>query len=151
MSDVRRRWLQLQDILQTLQDLLQHAAVGGPAQIPIAKSPRSKKSAQTPTLPKTSDHLRTTVRTPITKMAFRRSIHRHITIMFCIGPYTQYLNDLLRCSLDEIGPRLQVAASISALIRAVDKEFSLSANYPKGPSLATLGTAISDVASLDEK
>jgi hypothetical protein len=27
---------------------------------------------------------------------------------------------------------LQVAASISALIRAVDKEFSLSANYPKG-------------------
>jgi hypothetical protein len=45
---------------------------------------------------------------------------------------SKYLNDLLRCSLDEIDPRLRVAASISALIRAVDKEFSLSANYPKG-------------------
>jgi ligand-binding sensor domain-containing protein len=34
---------------------------------------------------------------------------------------SKYLNDLFCCSLDEIDPRLRVAASISALIRAVDK------------------------------
>ena len=45
---------------------------------------------------------------------------------------TVSLNILLRSSLDIIYPRLHVTASISAIIRAVDKEFSLSANYPKG-------------------
>eukprot|EP00956_Cyclotella_meneghiniana_P043804 scaffold288481_cov139-Cyclotella_meneghiniana.AAC.1 len=45
---------------------------------------------------------------------------------------SKYLNELLRGSLDEIDPMLRVTASISALIRAIDKEFSLSANYPKG-------------------
>ena len=29
-------------------------------------------------------------------------------------------------------PKLRVTASISAIIRVIDKEFSLSANYPKG-------------------
>ncbi len=43
-----------------------------------------------------------------------------------------HLNALLRLSLDEIDPQLRVTASISAVIRAVDKEFSLSSNYPKG-------------------
>ena len=42
------------------------------------------------------------------------------------------LNVHLRASLDEIDPKLRVTASISAIIRAVNKEFSLSANYPKG-------------------
>jgi len=42
------------------------------------------------------------------------------------------LNILLRSSLDIIDPKLRVTASISAIIRAVDKEFNLSANYPKG-------------------
>jgi hypothetical protein len=45
---------------------------------------------------------------------------------------TTSLNVLLWSSLDVIDPRLCVTASISAIIRAVDKEFSLSANYPKG-------------------
>ena len=45
---------------------------------------------------------------------------------------TSRLNELLRESNDDIDPRLRVSASISAVIRAVDKEFSLSANYPKG-------------------
>ncbi len=45
---------------------------------------------------------------------------------------TTSLNVLLRSLLDVIDPRLHVTASISAIIRAVDKEFSLSANYPKG-------------------
>jgi hypothetical protein len=45
---------------------------------------------------------------------------------------TKDLNVHLRASLDEIDPKLRVTASMSAIIRAVDKEFSLSANYPKG-------------------
>ena len=45
---------------------------------------------------------------------------------------TSSLNTLLRDSLDEIDPKLRVSTSISAIIRAIDKEFSLSANYPKG-------------------
>jgi hypothetical protein len=45
---------------------------------------------------------------------------------------TVSLNILLRSSLDIIDPKLRVTASILAIIRAVDKEFSLSANYPKG-------------------
>lgn len=45
---------------------------------------------------------------------------------------TKHLNEILRTSLDEIHIKLQVTSSISAIIRAVDKEFSLSANYPKG-------------------
>ena len=45
---------------------------------------------------------------------------------------TTKLNLILRSSLDEIDPTLRVSASISAMIRAIDKEFSLSANYPKG-------------------
>ena len=42
-----------------------------------------------------------------------------------------HLNALLHASLDKIDPKLRVNASISAVIRAVDKEFSLSSNYPK--------------------
>ena len=45
---------------------------------------------------------------------------------------SKYLNDILRVSLDEIDPTLRIVASIGAIIRATDKEFSLSANYPKG-------------------
>ena len=43
-----------------------------------------------------------------------------------------HLNAHLRSSLDEIDPQLRVTASISAVIRAIDKEFSLLSNYPKG-------------------
>ena len=45
---------------------------------------------------------------------------------------SKYLNEMLRSSLDEIDSTLRVTTSISAIIRAIDKEFSLSANYPKG-------------------
>ena len=45
---------------------------------------------------------------------------------------TKHLNEILRTSLDEIDSKLRVTSSISAVIRATDKEFSLSANYPKG-------------------
>ena len=45
---------------------------------------------------------------------------------------TTYLNDYLRDSLDDIDPSLCVSSSMSALIRAFDKEFSLCATYAKG-------------------
>jgi hypothetical protein len=45
---------------------------------------------------------------------------------------TVSLNILLRSSLDTINPKLCVTASILAIIRAVNKEFSLSTNYSKG-------------------
>ena len=45
---------------------------------------------------------------------------------------TEYLDLLLRLSLDDIDPKLRVASSVSAIICVIDKEFSLSANYPKG-------------------
>ena len=45
---------------------------------------------------------------------------------------TSELNNILRVSLEEIDPRIWLSSSISAVIRAVDKEFSLSENYPKG-------------------
>ena len=45
---------------------------------------------------------------------------------------TTQLNCILRPSLAEIDPMLRVLASISALIREIDKEFSVSSNYLKG-------------------
>ena len=45
---------------------------------------------------------------------------------------TSQLNCILRSSLEEIDPTLRVLASIGALVRAIDKEFSVSSNYPKG-------------------
>ena len=45
---------------------------------------------------------------------------------------TTYLNALLKDSLENIDSHLRVSTSMSALIRAFDKEFSLCANYPKG-------------------
>ena len=45
---------------------------------------------------------------------------------------TKDLNVHLRANVDKIDPKLRVTTSMSAIIRAVDKEFSLSANYPKG-------------------
>jgi hypothetical protein len=48
------------------------------------------------------------------------------------------LNILLQSSLDEIDPQLRVTLSMSVIIRAVDKEFSLSANYPKGNGILFL-------------
>jgi hypothetical protein len=40
----------------------------------------------------------------------------------------------LCASLDKIDPKLRVTTSMSAIIHAIDKEFSLLANYPKGHS-----------------
>ena len=45
--------------------------------------------------------------------------------------FTKTLNAILRSDLDLIDPNVRVTALISAIIRAIDKDFSLSANYPK--------------------
>ena len=45
---------------------------------------------------------------------------------------TSELNNILHIRLEDIDPRMRVSSSISAVIGAVDKEFILSANYPKG-------------------
>ena len=43
-----------------------------------------------------------------------------------------YLNSSLKDSFDTIDPHLCILSSISTLVRAFDKEFSLCINYPKG-------------------
>ena len=55
---------------------------------------------------------------------------RNVWIRSTEKALTSELNNILRVSLEVIDPRIQVSSSISAFIRAVDKEFSLSANYP---------------------
>ena len=45
---------------------------------------------------------------------------------------TTYLNTYLKDTIEDIDPSLCVSSSMSALIRAFDKEFSLCANYRKG-------------------
>ncbi len=45
---------------------------------------------------------------------------------------TKWLNKILQSSADEIDSTLCVTLSTCTIIRAIDKELSLSANYPKG-------------------
>ena len=45
---------------------------------------------------------------------------------------SKFLRDRLEGSLAEISPNLRVSTKISDIIRAIDKEFSLPANYAKG-------------------
>ena len=43
-----------------------------------------------------------------------------------------FLRDSMSSKIDCIDTRLRVTTNIDAILRAVDKEFSLAANYPKG-------------------
>ena len=43
-----------------------------------------------------------------------------------------FLRDSMTSELDCIDTRLRVTTSIEAILRTVDKEFSLAENYPKG-------------------
>ena len=45
---------------------------------------------------------------------------------------SNYLSTLIKDNLEEIAPELRVSPSFENMCRAFDKEFSLSANYPKG-------------------
>ena len=61
--------------------------------------------------------------------------HNHLRNV-CIGAITKrmssYLNKILACNLDAINFRYRVSNMIDAVLRAVDKEFSLPDNYRKG-------------------
>ena len=65
----------------------------------------------------------------------QQDCHNHLRNVW-IGAITkrlsEYLNDLLACDLEAIHFRYRVTTMIDAVLRAVDKEFSLPANYPKG-------------------
>ena len=43
-----------------------------------------------------------------------------------------YLNEILVINLEDIGVQYRVNTKMDAILYAVDKEFSLPANYPKG-------------------
>ena len=45
---------------------------------------------------------------------------------------SNFMRDQLQDELDCIDQRLRVSPNIEMVLRAVDKEFSLCANYPKG-------------------
>ena len=45
---------------------------------------------------------------------------------------SSYLNEILASDLEAIDFRYRVSTMFEAVLRAIDKEFSLSANYPKG-------------------
>ena len=45
---------------------------------------------------------------------------------------SSYLNEVLECDLDAIDFQYRVSTMFDAALKAVDKEFSLLANYPKG-------------------
>ena len=68
-------------------------------------------------------------------MVLQQDCHHHMRNVW-IGALTKrlsnYLNEVLACDLDAIDFRLRVSTMIDAVLRAVDKEFSLPANYPKG-------------------
>ena len=68
-------------------------------------------------------------------MVLQQDCHHHMRNVW-IGALTKrlsnYLNEVLACDLDSIDFRLRVSTMMDAVLRAVDKEFSLPANYPKG-------------------
>jgi len=43
-----------------------------------------------------------------------------------------YLNEILASDLDAIDYQYRVSTMMDMVLRAIDKEFSLPANYPKG-------------------
>mmetsp|Transcript_13403 Transcript_13403/g.29103 ORF Transcript_13403/g.29103 Transcript_13403/m.29103 type:complete len:910 (+) Transcript_13403:516-3245(+) len=57
---------------------------------------------------------------------------RNVWLGGVIKSFSAFLNAALRNDLDEIDPRLRVSTSMDSVLRAVDREFSLCANYPKG-------------------
>ena len=80
----------------------------------------------------------------VTEMKIKGKEGKHILEVDCwnylrnvwLGGMTKslstYLKDYLGSDLDCIDSRLRVSPNIESILRAADKEFSLSANYPKG-------------------
>lgn len=57
---------------------------------------------------------------------------RNVWIGAVVKRLSTYLNELLACDLNAIDFRLRVSTMFDAVLRALDKEFSLPGNYPKG-------------------
>ena len=68
-------------------------------------------------------------------IVLKNDCHNHLRNVW-IGAITKrmssYLNELLACDLALIDFRYRVSTMMDAVLRSVDKEFSLPANYPKG-------------------
>ena len=65
----------------------------------------------------------------------RQDCHHHLRNVW-IGALnkrlSKYLNQILQADLSKIDFRYRVSTMFDSVLRAVDKEFSLPANYPKG-------------------
>ena len=74
-------------------------------------------------------------RDPSEVMVLQQDCHHHLRNVW-FGAITKrlsaYLDDLLAADLDTINFRYRVSTKMDAVLRAIDKEFSLPANYPKG-------------------
>ena len=68
-------------------------------------------------------------------VVLKQACHHHLRNVW-IGAVTKhlskYLNNLLAADLSAINFRYRVTTMMDGILRAVDKEFSLPANYPKG-------------------
>jgi hypothetical protein len=73
--------------------------------------------------------------TEVNVMVQQQDCHNHLRNVW-IGAITKrmsaYLDELLACDLESIHFRYRVTTMMDAVLRAIDKEFSLPANYPKG-------------------
>ncbi len=68
-------------------------------------------------------------------LVLKQDCHHHLRnvwIKAVTKHLSSYLNEILACDLDQIGFQFLVSTMVDAVLRAVDKEFSLPANYPKG-------------------
>ena len=68
-------------------------------------------------------------------LVIQQACHHHLCNVW-IGAVSKtmskHLNRILATDLEDIDARYRVNTKIDAILRAVDKEFSLPANYPKG-------------------
>ena len=68
-------------------------------------------------------------------LMLQQNCHHHMRNVWfgaVVKRLSSYLNELLACDLAAISFRYRVSTLMDSVLRAVDKEFSLPANYPKG-------------------
>ena len=68
-------------------------------------------------------------------LVMQQNCHHHMRNVWfgaVVKRMSSFLNELLACDLAEINFRYRVSTLMDTVLRAVDKEFSLPANYPKG-------------------
>ena len=68
-------------------------------------------------------------------LVFQTACHNHLRNTWfgaIVKTLSRYLSELLKSDLEAIDHRYRVSTTMDSVLRAVDKEFSLPANYPKG-------------------